>query len=950
MNITRRVPTTIGLLLLIAIAWEADAEGQEPLRPQAVIDLAFDEDDGDAQDAAGGGEARDAGRLTNGATRVPSPFWNHEIGRAVLVDGPRKQFVEIAHGPDTSRPRAATIAFFFLNLVPPETTEFVGLFAKRSEQSGNSTNYGVNYGMKGDTLQLYVNDGTGYRVARYSIANTLGHRRRVHVAATIEVPPPPRPDAGKPPGDVRMRLFVDGRIVQPAGGGQGVTIDGDDAWATGIDVAKLENNVPLTLGATNSQREFASGLFDEFLLFDRALSPVEVDRLFVEVAGEKGRELADRESKGSTRPAPPTIAGLAPRGAPVGKTTRIVVTGSGLLPDSFISLPDSRAEIEVVEGSTAEKLLLDVTLPNEAPSGFIPLRVQTEAGLSNAVPFAIDSLPARHAADSSREKPSELPGAFTGTFSGAERPRIWFRGQKGDRVAAEVEARRIGAAFDPVLELKTDRDRPLMIAGESIPLRGDARVETNLPADGLYCVELHDLQFRAPANSPFRLLVGDIALIDAFLPNEVAPGETTLRMVGSGFTEKWDIPFKTDPSRAHGEYVRVRLPDEFAPAGPAPAIRITDVVAFVEPTPPRDAPVPVPRPENHAQPLGIHGRIASTGELDYYTLSVAPGEKLMMKLRTLAIDSPLHGHLAIATSVDQKPLGNSEGQPADPEPSVSITVPPGVENLHVAVRDRYGRGELPYRYRLEVTQAERPDFALQVLDPFVSLPYGGNTLVRLEVRRFGYEGAIDLRLAGDPSVTILPPRIPAGKGTETILALIGHSSESKRVAFVRVVGRAVDGGPTIPRAAAIVPGMGSTAVAGFEGVLSVAFAEPTGISLVAAESPAVFAKGKAIEIPLKLERSEAALRETVRLSLVTTESERPVDPRDPKKGHKPRIEALAGRVVPPGETEAVLRVNVPADVEVKEIQWAVRAELVPHAWSDDVRTMTYSNPFSSKIE
>lgn len=965
MNRSALMIPAISLLWTLFGAAAAGAD-EAPLRAQAVIDLSFNEPEGDARDAAAAGGVQDSGRLQNGATRVASPFWNHERGRAVLLDAAQKQFVEIADGADTDRPRAATVAFFFLNLVPPDTEAFAGLFAKRSEERGNVTNYGVNFGMKNGTLQLYVNDGSGYRIARFSVADTIGYRRRVHVAATFEVSRRGA-DAGangddrQPPGDLRMRLFINGRIVKPAGGGPGVTIDGNDAWVGGIDAAKIANDVPLTLGATNAQREFASGLFDEFVLFGRALSSEEVERLFLEVAGDNARQLADAEMKGAARPAPPKITGLSPRGAQLGRTTRIEVTGTGLVPTPYVSLSDSRADVTIVDGSMAERLLLDVTLPQYAPSGFVPLRVQTEAGLSNAVPLAIDTLPPRLAAGSSMEQPSELPGAFTGTSSGSERPRIWFNGKKGDRVAAEVEARRIGALFDPVLELKTERGRPLQIAGGSIPLRGDARIEVNLPADGLYYVELHDLQYRAPANSPFRLLVGDIALFDGFVPGEVEAGrETLLRAVGSGLEE---VPAIRIPplTRGSGEFSLVKLPEDLRPAGPAPPVRTADGSVFAEPVPPRDAPVPVPMPERGARTQSIHGNLTTAGEEDYYFFETTPGAKLVFTLATRSIGSPMHGLFTVMSAADARQLADTSGQPDNPEPKLELTVPDGVTHLLLAIRDRHGRGDPSYRYRLDVKPAAWPNFKVRVLEPQLVVPADGRAIIPVLIEPRGYSGAVQLTVRTDvgdgnePSPAATTTRVeiaPGNQSRKVLLPFTASPLPGGRTVFARVAAVSGDRHEAL-HLAVVEPDPGSPVIAGSENHLPIAISSAAGLQVDvpgAGTAPPAFARGETVEIPVHLNRSDAAANQTVRLSLITNEPERPVDPRDPRKGMKPRIEALPGQVVLPGETEAVLRVRVPEDVEVKEIQWAVPAELVPHAWSDDVRATIYSLPVESKVE
>jgi hypothetical protein len=90
-----------------------------------------------------------------------------------------------------------------------------------------------------------------------------------------------------------------------------------------------------------------------------------------------------------------------------------------------------------------------------------------------------------------------FPVATAGQINGTEQKRIWFRGAAGQKIVAEVEARRIGSMVDPVLEIRSQSGGPLAIQWQQFELQGDARAAVVIPADGLYYVELHDLQFLA---------------------------------------------------------------------------------------------------------------------------------------------------------------------------------------------------------------------------------------------------------------------------------------------------------------------------------------------------------------------------------------------------------------------------------------------------------------------
>src|SRR5206468_9783591 len=70
---------------------------------------------------------------------------------------------------------------------------------------------------------------------------------------------------------------------------------------------------------------------------------------------------------------------------------------------------------------------------------------------------------------------------------------------------------------------------------------GDARIETTLPADGEYALELHDELFRPTGPGFFRLKVGELQYADLALPLGVAAGgkRSEERRVGKEVRTVW---------------------------------------------------------------------------------------------------------------------------------------------------------------------------------------------------------------------------------------------------------------------------------------------------------------------------------------------------------------------------------------------------------------------------
>ncbi len=264
--------------------------------------------------------------LVGGPSRVPSPFWNQTGKNALRLDAAKRQFVQLADIPYLDRPEAMTLSIFFLSLHSPTDGNTHGILGKRSAGAGG-TNYGINFVPASDVFQVYVNDGRGFHIANYRARKVIGTRRLVHLTATLEVGDAPSPDADTDRDDLLVRLFVNGEPAPPKSVTGGF-IRGSDVWLTNLNVAGLLNDAPLTLGSSTPKTEYTSGLIDEFLLFARALSPAEAHRLFLEMAGPNGPQLARRELQSRPVATPPAIESISQLGLQIGQTTRLSIQGS----------------------------------------------------------------------------------------------------------------------------------------------------------------------------------------------------------------------------------------------------------------------------------------------------------------------------------------------------------------------------------------------------------------------------------------------------------------------------------------------------------------------------------------------------------------------------------------------------------------------------------------------
>lgn len=937
--------------LLIALGLIAPGStsllAQDAVRARAVVNLTFDEQTGDALDSAAAGQAADNGQLAGGAARVASPFWNQSGKRAVLFDAARVQHVLVPDSADLDRPEALSLAFFFLNLHASDDTAARGVVAKRGAAGPSASNYGINYVVKNDIFQLYVNDGSGFKVVQYSAKAVIGVRRLNHLTATFAVGDAPAPDADEDRDDIHVRLYLNGLVQQPQNVAGGRVIDGE-AWLTDVKLDGLLNDVPLTLGATNATQEPASCLIDEFALFAEALSAEDVSRLFVEVAGPHAEELVRRELQPpSGLPPAPQIDVLSRHGLQLGQPNRLVIRGRNLAPDPAVILGESRLAQKFAEDSNTGQATVELMLPDDFPAGFYPLRVQTPAGLSNPLVVAVDRLPQLMAAETSAEKPAVLPGAFGGELSGAAQPRVYFQGSKGQRIVAEVECRRLGGAADPVLEFKTWRGTPLDLNWGELYLRRDPRCIVVLPADGIYFAELHDLAYQAPGRNPFRIKLGELTLYDAFLPPAVVPGSPVeLEPIGPGADSGRKIPVEI-PAQGLRSAVLPRLPADRRPHGPVPAIQLSDAAEFVETPADADSPQTIDAafPAGHHAGIVISGRISARGESDRYRLDVTPGQSLTFALTGRGMNSPIDAQVSIL--VDGRVQLTREEVQQLRDPVFNYQVPAQTRQIEVSVADFYGRGGPNYLYRLHVAPANRPGLSLTVDAAQISLPENGTAVVSLQLARRGYGGPVQLRADGAPDVQIVPDQIPAGSGDRRFFARLSHSGpvDGERFRTLRLVAESVGLDPLVRTTASVSAAPGTQLPPAFEDALALAVTAPAPVAFELAAVPPALFKGAFSELPLAFTWTSTETAGVVRLSLRSTEAVRPVNPSDPNQGTKPLVAAAPDQIAFVGAASGTLRIDVPLDVAEAEIEFVAVAELVPHAYSDRVLGVAYSRPF-----
>ena len=465
--------------------------------------------------------------------------------------------------------------------------------------------------------------------------------------------------------------------------------------------------------------------------------------------------------------AQPVLDRIEPRGAQIGTSVRLALSGTGLGPSPRL-LADGLFAATPLTGSPGDEKMEDgrleylVELPADARPGVYAIRLETAEGISNALLFAVGEFPQAVELESmpdpeAPEKPNDfpetaqairIPTTIEGRLDGAERDIFWFQAAKGQTLVAEVAARRVGSAIDPSIELLDADGSVLFRNGDSAGLGLDARLSFEVPEDGRYHVAVQDARFSEQDENFYRLTVGEYPFADNVFPLGWQRGATVrAEFFGGNLDEplRGEIDLGRVPGNAEETWVRV-------------------------PGTPSYLPFIVGESEEALESAGsralregvvMNGRIAADGEVDSYSLSVNPGDQWAFELHSGELrGSSLYGVMTVASEGETLAVAGKYAGDPNPYiitttgqtatfPFVNLTVPPEATQLTVNVEDLLGRGGRDFSYRL-VARRQGPDFLLTVNEPFLNIPRGGSTILTVTAERRGYYGPIELYIENLP--------------------------------------------------------------------------------------------------------------------------------------------------------------------------------------------------------
>jgi hypothetical protein len=468
----------------------------------------------------------------------------------------------------------------------------------------------------------------------------------------------------------------------------------------------------------------------------------------------------------------------------------------------------------------AEKVIVQITIPSNAPAGDHELRILTGTGLSNPLKFCIDQLPESTALAATAPNPElerfkrnlgvetnttspnaerriALPAILNGQIMPGQKACFRFTAKKGQQLVAAAKARdlipyladAVPGWFQATLALYDVKGKELAY-NDDFRFDPDPVLHAAIPADGEYILEIKDSIYRGREDFVYRITVGELPYITDVFPLGGHVGEkVNVRLNG------WNLPTKLLSLQLPP--IVTNLPITVQQNGYISNHRLFKVDLLPE--------IAAAKISNHIKlPVVINGQISKPGHEHVFRFEGRARQKIVAEVCARRLGSPLDSMLKLVDSKGKQLAFNddyddkSEGLETHHADSYLQLSLPKDDVYFLHLYDAEGRGGPEFGYRLRVSEP-LPDFALRVTPSSLVSRAGLPVPVTVQVfRKDGFTNMIELRAEPasdfDVSGAVIQPVgdrlkitvLPKSKSDKAI-TLFGHAmlgdQEVVRAAF-----------------------------------------------------------------------------------------------------------------------------------------------------------------------
>jgi len=488
--------------------------------------------------------------------------------------------------------------------------------------------------------------------------------------------------------------------------------------------------------------------------------------------------------------------------------------------EGFVQLPACASIAAVVS--------VEVTVALDAEPGEREIRLITDRGISNPMPFFIGQIPeiskppmavsrkqilGKEAQALRKRNPGDdedtitLPCTVNGQIGSSEINRYHFHAKEGQNLVLSTLGRQlvpfiadaVPGWFQPVLALY-DGSGKQVAYGDDFRFNPDPTLFYKVPKDGEYTFTIRDSLYRGREDFVYRITIGELPYITSIFP---LGGST-------------NVPVKPKLKGWNLEEAEVRVaPSETTPnmmdITAKKKLFVSNRMSYSQDTLPEIAEKEnndtMARSQKITLPVIVNGRIDHTNDWDVYRFTGKSNDIVVAEIMARRLGSPLdsilkltdtNGNL-VAFNDDHEDIGT--GINTHFADSYILTHLPADGTYYLHVGDTARQGGAEYGYRLRVS-APQPDFELRVVPSNLSLRSKANGAVTVYVqRKDGFSGPIKVFLKNAPdgftnsSLTLLATQRVAQLNIKT------RRISTEAPVALTVVGRAKVGGREIIRQA-----------------------------------------------------------------------------------------------------------------------------------------------------
>ncbi len=453
--------------------------------------------------------------------------------------------------------------------------------------------------------------------------------------------------------------------------------------------------------------------------------------------------------------ASPRLTIILPRGAQRGKDTELTFSGSLLADVEEIMFYEPGFSVKEFKPVNANSFKAVVSVSPDARLGEQVCQVRTKTGISDFRTFFVGYLPdvveAEPNSDFATPQVVPMNSTVNGVAASEDVDYYVVDAKKGDRIAAEVEAIRLGTTlFDPYVAILDAKRFELASADDSPLLVQDCVVSAIAPEDGKYTIEVRESSYGGDGNCRYRVHIGNFPRPTAVYPAGGKIGEEVeLKFIGDAagdFAQKFTLPNELIPE--YGVFAGTE--GSWSPSWNT--FRLSDVGNSLEVEPNNDRATATPS----EFPSAFNGILQETADQDFFKFTAKKGQQFEVECYGRRVRSPIDPMMYLYNAGGGQVAANDDSR--GPDSYFRFNVPADGEYT-LLIKDHLGRGGPDYVYRVEF-QPIKPGLDLSIArserygqyrqQVFVGRGNRFGTNINLARRNFGGE------------LVLAPKELPAG--------------------------------------------------------------------------------------------------------------------------------------------------------------------------------------------